>query len=521
MSPTGIRLLLSSAAIGILAFVGSEAARAADAPLVPIEQQAAAAKVELIDHSRLGCGQGVALWTATNGGTQCAFDTATRGVRMSARQEVGSGSVEVYATVARNSKGAFTPDQLLIAPSQRSNETTNVFLAGVKANAFDNRLKLTAEFARTDRVVDELLDRDWALSDWTSRSGSSAMVRLDATLADRPGLKWSLSGEYRSTSEDFSVGRSTELFRHFAMPGTSLSLSSKARIGDWSLSAGLQGTSGPFGDSATRKASVDFQGITLTLRSRESSASAPTGPNLVESRTRTNAAYLDLDSHTLAAWLFPDLDKLPDLVPATISLSYRAGETENRYDGSTQSYDRSSLGIDGGWETPIGETNLSYWRDSRTALTDNVRSGSTETFQVSHFMRRGHWRFGLDAALSRSRFTGDNGYSDRSLSFGQSVAYSAPDGPEFRLHLGQDRGQMRMMDDSYASQDSYSSITASLDLSKYLQRRFERTDLRLTVDYRKALERSGSEMSLYDQLVERWVDGYRRQGLLMSFGMKL
>ena len=513
--------LLRLPAAGALILAGwSGAALAADASIVPLDEQASPAKVELIESSRLGCGQSVALWTASSG-TQCAFDTATRGARMSAQQDFGSGSVEVYATVARTSTGAFTPDQLLIAPQHRSNETTNFFLAGVKANAFDNRLRISAEFARTDRIVDELVSRDWALADWSSKSGTSAMVRLDATLAERPGLKWTLSGEYRATDEGFSVGRSTELFRHFAMPGTSLSLSSKARIGELGLSAGLQQASGPFGDSATRKAGIDFQGISLTLRSRVSSASPPAGSTLLESTTRTNGAYLDLDSHQLAAWLFPKLHRLPALVPTTISLSYRGGETENRYDGSIQTYERSSLGIEGGWETPLGETSLSYWRDSRTGLTDGARSGATETFQIDHFVRRGNWRFGLDAALSRSRYDGDTGYDDRSLSFGQSIAYSAPGGPELRVHLGQDRGRMRMIDDSYASSDSYSSVTASLDLSRYLQKRFERPDLRLTVDYRKALERSDSEMTLYDQLVERWVDGYHRQGLLMSFGMRL
>ena len=80
---------------------------------------------------------------------------------------------------------------------------------------------------------------------------------------------------------------------------------------------------------------------------------------------------------------------------------------------------------------------------------------------------------------------------------------------------------MHSLDDSYASDDRYSNITASLDLSSYLQKQFERTDLRLTLDYRKTMERSDGEMSLYDEMVERWTDGNRREGFLMSFGMKL
>ena len=141
--------------------------------------------------------------------------------------------------------------------------------------------------------------------------------------------------------------------------------------------------------------------------------------------------------------------------------------------------------------------------------------------QVSHYVRRGNWRFGLDAALTRGAGDGSGSYGERSWSFGQSVSYIRPNGPEFRLSLGQDRDKLRMSDASFASSDSYSQITASLDLSQYLQTRFERSDLRLTLDYRKALTRSDVEMSLFDEMAERWIEGDRREGFLMSFGMKL
>ena len=42
-----------------------------------------------------------------------------------------------------------------------------------------------------------------------------------------------------------------------------------------------------------------------------------------------------------------------------------------------------------------------------------------------------------------------------------------------------------------------------------------------TLDYRKSLARSDMEMSLFDEMIERWVERDRREGFLMSFGMKL
>ena len=494
---------------------------AAGLGIAAIELPGGNAEVELFDSSRLGCGQGLAPWAPAAASQQCAFDTATRGASMVARYELGSGSIETYSTAARSVIGAFTPERLLQSPRQRASEVTDFFLVGAKASGLNGRLKLTAEFARTDSVVDALLERDWALANSSSRSGSSALLRVDATLADRPGVKWSLSGEYRAVSDEFSVGRSAMLLRHYAMPGSRLALSTKARIGRLGLNAGVDQLNTSFVRSLSSKAGVDYDGASLRFVTRVSSASGLPGTSLVDSQTRTQGAYLDVDTETVAVWLAPGIDRLPFFIPANVSLSFRTGETESRYQATTERYGRSSQGVDVSWETPVGETSLSYWRDTRTAFSSGTRSGSTETYQLYHAVRRGHWRFGFDASLSRSRYDGSGSYSDRSLSFGQSIAYSARNGPEFRLHLGQDRSAMRMLDDSYVSDDRYSQITASLDLSRYLQTRFERSDLRLTLDYRKMVDRTDGEFMLGEEIIDRWIDADRREGLLISFGMKL
>jgi hypothetical protein len=484
------------------------------------EQVGETVKVELFQSSRLGCGERTTMLTAASG-TQCAFDNATRGARFSARHELGSASLEAYGAVGSSTIGAFAPEQLLLAPQHRTSEATNFFMLGLKGNALDGRLKVSAEFASTERVVDMLKAEDWATADITSRRDSSASVSLDTTLADRPGLKWSLTGEYRSAIDGYSTGRSRQIFSQVAVAGSRLALSSRARIGQLGVSAGVEQNRTPFGQSASKRFGIDFWGLALGLRSRTFRANPWEASTLLESQTSSQVANIDVDTTQLASSLLPDLTSLPFIVPTNISVSHRSAETHNRFDTGLQRYRRSSLGIDGGWETPIGETDLSYWRDRRTALTDAVSDQSSETAQISHMVRRGHWRFGLDASVARMSGGSSGGYSDSSLSFGQSVAYSAPGGPEFRLHLGQDRSAMRQDDDSFVMDDSYSSITASLDLSRYLQQRFERPDLRLTLDYRKAVDRSESEMSLYEETIDRWVDDDRREGVLVSFGMKL
>ena len=511
--------LFHTVAMAAIATVWTGLAHAADVAIRPASEEHAPVKVELIDSSRLGCGQGMALWNSGSG-TQCAFDSATRGARVTAIHEFESGSLEAYATAARSSSGFWTPEQLLAPQGRRTSEDADFFLVGVTGSAFDKRLRLKAEMGWMDRVVARVRETDWHPAERT-RQGSMASVRLDARLVDTAKFNWSLTAEYRSASEDYSIGRSAALFRHFAMPGTRLAFSSSAKAGPVHLTAGLDQFDGLLGKSLTRRAGIGVDGISLRLASREYQGEPLAGSTMIGSESHSDSAILDINRDLLAMTLLPAAGDLPFFVPATLSVSLKSGETESRYETGLQRYRSSSLGIDASWDTPAGETSFGYWRDRRTGLAEGSMDRSSETIQLSHSLRRGHWRFGLDASLSRMQGEGGSGYSDRSLSFGQSVAYSAPNGPELRLQLGQDRAAMRQLDDSYVASDSYSSVTASLDLSRYLQKRFERDDLRLTFDYRKAVDRSDSEMSFEDELIERWTDHDRREGFLLSFGMKL
>ena len=49
----------------------------------------------MIMHRKTGCGQNGAPWTARPANGQCAFDSATRGAHISARQETGQAVIEL------------------------------------------------------------------------------------------------------------------------------------------------------------------------------------------------------------------------------------------------------------------------------------------------------------------------------------------------------------------------------------------------------------------------------------------
>ncbi len=86
---------------------------------------------------------------------------------------------------------------------------------------------------------------------------------------------------------------------------------------------------------------------------------------------------------------------------------------------------------------------------------------------------------GVDGVLTKTSAAGLSGYNDTTFSGGQTIAYGRPNGPQFRLRLGQEQNQMRLNDETYYSSQDTFGLTATLDLSRYLQWRFERPDLRV------------------------------------------
>ncbi len=513
-----IPLLLRSAAGAALAIASSAGARAAEQQELPAIEQAEVAKATAPWSPEQACTNAPLSWDLARDGARCATPDAN----FTTQHDHERGTIEVYGVRLHATTAPYTPDRLLIGGERRDFQSTDLFVSGVKASAFDDRLKVKAEFVRTQRVIKDLLADDGRANDSRlADNGTSATARFDALLADNAGFKWSFAGEYKTVSDDYSVGRSTALLRFHVMPGTRLSLSTAARLGGVRMNAALGRTSTPFGESTLRRAGIDLDGISLRLVSRDSRVRPFAGSSLQASRSHSQSVYADIDFSMLAGTLLPSLGDPPFLLPDSVSITYRTGGTTHVYAANEERTRLSSFGIDSSWETPLGETMASYWRDRRDAMTAGARSRWSETFQVDHSLRWGRWRFSADASLSRGSGDGTSAYRERNWSFGQSIAYSAPNGPEFKLHLGQDRGAMRMLDDSFHSDDRFSQITASLDLSRYLQKRLERDDLQLRLDYRKMIDRSDAEFLIDEGIIDRWLDGDRREGLLVSFGMNL
>ena len=181
---------------------------------------------------------------------------------------------------------------------------------------------------------------------------------------------------------------------------------------------------------------------------------------------------------------------------------------------------RKSWSISAGWESRLGETQLDYSQDRRIGLSAALGSREESTFQLSHMVRWHGWRAGIDGTVTRSTSSKTSGYGATSYSAGSTLAYQVTDGPEFTLQLGRDHDRMTLNDRSYLSANDGTRLTASLDLTAWLNHRFARKDLRFRFEFRKLLEAQQEErLDPEQQLFDRLYDRRDRDVVQVSFGM--
>ncbi len=446
-------------------------------------------------------------------GTRCVTDEFGTSLGFRASHVTPVGTFETTATISGQASNAFTPERLTASDGRRIGQASRVMLSGIKARLLDDRVTLTTQYGWSD-----FIDRSAPRAE--VRDGSARRIRLDLKLVDSPTLRWSVAGEISDVSDNFYIGQAFSEGAPLALPGKRLALSSVLNWQRTRLTAAHDDYRSSFGAFATTRFGASRNGVSLSLKSGNGSVRS-TQALLLSSRTDSSNATLEFDLATIAPALAMD-DRLPAaLLPKYLMIGWRGGNSETIIGGTTERFVRNGVELYGSWETKIGETSLGFWRDRRIGATVLLGRRDEQVVQLSHMVRKGDWRFGVDAMISRSSSTRGSGLSDRTVALGGSIAYEVANGPRLMVQLSDDRGRMAADDDSFLNARRGQQVSASLDLTDYLRKRFDRNDLRLKIDYRKQLDRSTVAVSELQQLVDRWTDGYSGEGLLVSFGMKL
>ena len=521
LRPSWQAALLGIAALALCAPV---AGRAAETRLPPVPiGDGSGTTLDMINANGSACGRTPFAAPIDYAGPRCLFDNAALGFNFTSRQATDMGMFEAYATIAGSSGGALTPERMIAREASRLGDENRVVIAGLKASLLDDRVMLTTEMGWSEYFGAVMRTGSPERASFRSepRDGTARRIKLDLTLVDTPRLRWTMTGEMSDVSDDFFMGQAAAMRRQIAFPGKRLALSSALKRGPARFTAHLDNHQSSFGTFTSGRLGVSYNGFSLRLKTSAGNVTPIAGSPLLAATSENRNLSLEVDFNTLSPSLASNTGLLAALVPDNLMLNWRAGESESVTVAAVNRYSRKSWEINGSWETPVGETSLGYWRDQKVGTTPELGVRGDESLQLSHMVRWNGWRAGVDGLMSSNFTRKDGGQSDRTFSLGGSIAYSKPNGPQLMIRMGRDESRGRSHDDSFRSSQDYSSIAASLDLTDYLRKRFERQDLRLKLEYRKRIEASNYTFADFDQSFEVWSDAYRREGLLVSFGMKL
>ena len=453
--------------------------------------------------------------------SSCTIDDVARGFAVTMRQETEFGEFEAFGTFATSATSIFAPARQLLISAPGFNRHNEVSQIGFKGELFDRRLRLLVQSAHSELW---LAPQNVTLLGAPRRDregGNASTVRVEFRPIDRAGLRWTITGQMDLVSNNYSTGDAAGLPQLMAMPGNRFALTNQVKVGRTSLRASLESFAASFGNSRAIRFGFERGGLSLRLASRNSRVDPSAQTAYSSSQAHKVSAYLDLETPSLLPAMTPGSGLLGQLLPANLSLGVDSGRTIIGFGGSTQSFRQGGWEITGSWDTKLGSTTISYRRDYRRALSGSAGSRDDTYLDVSHTVRRGNWRFGVDATVSSNAAFGRKTYRDHSISFGPTVSYSNPGGPEFSLRVGRDKGQSAVADGSYLSSQHSTAVVAGLDLTDYLRNRFERSDLSFKIEYRKRLNSSTDTYSLFEQELYRQTESYAREGLLVTFGMRI
>ncbi len=444
------------------------------------------------------------------------------GVSLSLRQDAEFGTLETHGFFSRGSDGALAPwRQMIVSARPGMNEESTLAIVGVRSRLLDGRLRLSASFGWADRWTTPLAERTLLHRRHDEQAGSARHARIEFDLVDRKDLRWSVSGETSRAAETFGYGQAALLYRgEYFIPGRRTAISSALRLGQLRLTVSADDHKASFGSAATRRIGLAARGVSLSLKLRDSSVAPSQLAGGAFSRTTGSSIYMDVDTASLFPALAFERRGLRALVPTTMSINLTNNKTIADYSGGRRQFRRKGFELFGNWETPLGETTFGFSRDTRRGLAGAVLDTNERTLQASHMVRWGGWRLGVDGVLLDSS-SPVSGSRDRTLMIGQTLAYSRIGGPELMLRVGQDRIRSSARDGTYNSAIRASRVTATLDLTHVLRRKLKRQDIGLKLEYRRRLDDGEYSYTSFDDVFERFTDSQQRQGLLLTFHMKL
>lgn len=398
------------------------------------------------------------------------------------------GEIAIRGGVSKiETSDALTFDRVLWPNSVR--EANTVVGVGVADRAFNGRLVVSTDLAwSTGKSAFRFGDGDLAASEVTEHGGSARWHSFEAKLIDSPAFAWSMAGEISVIDEDFVGHAATRPRGAFTLRGERTKWSTRLAAFGATAAASVEEIANRLFTSTTDKFKLDFDGVGATVYSKEIQLLSPEVASVGASGRSLLGANVELTPQLLA----PEWFGQSPLAPELLSLNWEGG-LRTAPVGSSEMRRIASFEALASWNTSIGVTTALYWRaEDVPEFAGTSPQNLEQLFDFSHTIKRGDLRLSAGASvfdMSERDATG-GGISDTSVSANFSLTYAPASGPQIGVRLGHTRDEfaLDLPDDLWGRQSASYTLSASIDLSTYVQKQLDRPGVNLRADYRRTLD---------------------------------
>lgn len=459
----------------------------------------------------------------------CAFDDTTLGLTVASSLQGETSAVALKSAFARRSDAGFTLDRQFNDYMPGTSGETMLATAGLEVDLLDGQVKLASELGWSQSWRTPIANSTLQPIRVDQRSGTAQAHKLDIALVDEPKRKWSVEANYRNSAGEYrpvSMGLPMQLF---GSSGAELGVATRGKLADWTVSGSWRSSRNDYFASERWKASVGYSGISLQIKRDRSETQNTASDLFVISPSSSARTQVSVDVIPMS--ILPQLALAQDGWGAFVPLTFSAGlgwrERQRYSSGELLSFAGSSLSLMGVWSSPIGDTLVTFDRESQKAGAGNfsTQSQADQTVLVDHSFSTGNWTLGGNMMLTRSRSDAAEGLATRDsndmLFFGVSASYREKNGTEFAVSIGRDAMTFDNDGGSLRFTDRTTRLEAWIDLSKMLHSRLDRDDIHLRLEARVDLGGSGYEFRFLDEIIDSEFETLASQGVLLTFGMKL
>ncbi len=419
----------------------------------------------------------------------CASQEVTRSLKLKTKEfETVAGTVEVSVGIGKLATSQALTVERIQNPAFEFSETNTAATVGFIDRLFEGRITLSTDVSWAQGELTWIdAGHGGPTFSATEKAGAARWHRFEARLVDTPELRWLANGELASVDEEYVANAGGRPKQALSIPGERARLWSQFKVWDTALSASLETFSNRSLDRETERLTFEWNDIDISITKWRIDRISPMQPSASPlSSEDTKSISFETMPELLLREVVAEGGLLAAVVPELVSVDLETGRQIYPLAGGADNL-LFEFQVLLNWSGRLGETTTLYWRNEESAELVATPGSIEQLFDVTHTIKRGDLRLGVGASVFD---ISELSFNDTYVLANLSLAYTPKSGPRINFRLGHSRDEFALDEagDPWSQRSMSYNLSASVDLSNYVQKTLDRPDLNLKAEYRRRLD---------------------------------